>query len=132
MNLSEWSVSAYVETPLVNDSITPTLSTLTTTTTSPTSLASTLIASTSTLATQMLTAAMTTSTTLSSTTPDDDDIRVIMLNDTAPGVSIAKWVYLVVYKWFSDWCSVEEGGEGGVNGSKILLPCRSGSKRKTK
>ncbi|XGW17560.1 hypothetical protein V3C99_002283 [Haemonchus contortus] len=85
MNLTDWSVSAYVESPLVNDSITPTQTTLMSSTS--TSLASTLAASTSTFATQMLTAAMTSSATLPS--PGDDDIRVIMLNDTAPGVSIA-------------------------------------------
>ncbi|WKY00563.1 hypothetical protein Q1695_014973 [Nippostrongylus brasiliensis] len=71
MNLSEWSVSAYVETPPIAAATTPTAMSSTTTTTSS-------------FAEQMLTAAMT------SLSPEDEEIRVIMLNNTAqPGVSIA-------------------------------------------
>ncbi|EYC27262.1 hypothetical protein Y032_0009g617 [Ancylostoma ceylanicum] len=96
MNLSEWSVSAYIETPPTVASTTPTTSTSpspspasSSSSSSPSSFASTIM---STLATEILStmtsSAMTSSST--SSTVGDDDIRVIMLNNTAqPGVSIA-------------------------------------------
>ncbi|VDP03606.1 unnamed protein product [Heligmosomoides polygyrus] len=73
MNLSDWSVSAYVVTP---GSTTP--SSMIPTTTTPLEMATSLVA-------QVLT-----SSSMPSPSTNDDDIRVIMLNNTAqPGISIA-------------------------------------------
>ncbi|CAJ0600277.1 unnamed protein product [Cylicocyclus nassatus] len=91
MNLTDWSVKAYVETPATT--MTTTSASLSSPTSSSATMSSPSLASSvfSTVATEMLStmaSAMMTSSTATSTV-DDNDIRVIMLNNSAQsGVSI--------------------------------------------